>query len=823
MRKVMILMAFFVLSGCAVTSFVAYKIHPNYPRNKSKTLHIEGLHKPVKVLIDTFGVPHIQAQDTHDLVMAVGFFHGRDRFFEMDVLRRIASGRLSELVGLQHIRNGTSVDFDLSMRGWGMEDLAKQDVKAMSPGARALLKAYVAGVNAALKRYTPVEYRMLRVKPVPWHMRDSLVVGRLVTWSIAHNWTQEATRLILALYEGVDKARRIWPGRPWPGGVSLQPKGPLHPLPPAVMPELKGMFPGHKRTGKPAAAFALPFFSGASNAWAIGGGLSASGKPIVASDPHLLHMSPSFMYLEHLKWGKVDVIGAAVPGIPFVVAGHNRHVAWGITSTVADILDLCVEKTRQQHGVQQVLDPTGKWLNVARKTVVIRIRKRRRYIEKRFVIRHTANGPAFNDMYPGVLPKWAPLVTIRMPKIPIGDSLFALEAVAKAQTVMQLHEAFRNMAAPVNTYMAADTSGNIALFVAGKVPIRKGYRGTFPVPGWVKAYQWQGFIPYDDMPYGLSKGKAFFVNANNLSAAPGALKYIVNVDAAPDYRFERITELVKKTQKHTVKTNEAIQQDRYLMRARALMPVFLHDLDGMKTGDTGRKALNILKNWKYQAGPDMAAPAVFFAMYRSLLMHSIRMHLDPGPAHFVITRRYTPNFIDLALKDPENPLWDDPATPVHETRKQAVRRAFRQAVSFLSARLGPDVARWHWGRLHDIEIPHLFGAKRVLRKTFDMPRAAMGGGMDSVWKSHFDMADPEHPFRTTAGPVWRMVVDLNDINHGVWVLDTGESGWAGSPHYKDQFKRWIAGKYIPMWMNWQEIPKHLDGVWTLKPPKKEKK
>ena len=811
------------ISGCSLTSYVGYRIAPDYPRNTNKTLQIKGLHHVVKAYFDAWGVPHIQAGDTHDMLMAVGYLQGRDRFFEMDILRRIAQGRMSELVGKQELAGGTTVDFDLAMKGWAIEGLAKKDVATMSSEAKSLMNAYVAGVNMAIKADKPLEYRMLRVEPQPWTLTDSMAVGRLTAWSITHNWSQEATRLILALYDGLDAAKRIWPATPLPNNASLKTDGPAHALPPSVVPELAAMFPGHKKALVTKRTIAMPFFSGASNAWAVGGGLTQSGMPIVASDPHLIHLAPSFMYQEHLSWNGRDVIGAAVPGIPFIVAGHNRDVAWGLTSTVADIVDLCIEKTRVKDGKTEVLNTEGKWVPIQRKKFVVRVRKNKKYTSEVFYIRHTQNGPAFNDMYPGVLPSWAPLVTIRTDKRPIGDSIFALEKMAGAQTVMELRAALKTMDAPVNTYLAGDRQGNIALFVAGRVPIRKTYRGTFPVPGWLKKYQWDRSIPYSDMPHGLAKGKRFFVNANNMSVDPRYSKFIVNVDSAPSYRFQRITDLLSGKGQQTIETSKAVQMDQYLMRARLLMPILLKDLDGMKLTEIEGNALKILKNWDYIAGREAVAPTIFFAIYRFVAMHALAAQLDPGAFHFVMTRRYTANFIDLAIQDADNPLWDNPGTTKHEKRTDVIRKAFAQAVGFLKKRLGDDPDKWQWGKMHYIEIGHAFGAKKAIAKHFNMPRTQLGGGMDSVWKTHFDMADERHPFKVTAGPVWRMVVDLGDINHARWVLDTGESGWSGSPHYKDQFKQWVRGKYIPMTIDWKAIRSSAKGLWTLTPEQATKK
>lgn len=811
------LVFFLFLTGCSTLSYIGYRIAPKYPGYGNKKLVLPGLQHPVDVYFDRAGVPHIKAQNLHDLVMATGFIQAKDRFFQMDLMRRIARGRVAELVGDQPFVGGTTVGFDLAMRGWGLERLALQDTKVMKPKTRALMQAYVIGVNAAIKHYKFMEYRLLRIAPEPWKLSDSMAVGRLVAWSITHNWTQEATRLLLALYLGTKTAEKIYPAEPWPGGASLKPRGRARALLPSVVPELAGMFHVHKvKKQADAMPESVGFFSGASNAWVVGGGLSASGKPILAGDPHLAHMVPSMMYQEHLHWNNGDTIGAAIPGIPFVVAGHNRRVAWSITSTVADVVDLCIEKTRPGNPAM-VMDTSGKWVPVKRRQVIIRVRKGRKLNKRVFTIRYTHNGPAFNDMYPGVLPAWAPLVTVRTQQRPISESLMALAALGDVGTVQALHDALAHMDAPINTWVAGDVDGNTGLFVVGRIPIRKGYRGTFPVPGWLKKYQWAGSIPYAELPFGQAKGKVVFINSNNLTVDPRYMAHPVCVDAAPTYRFDRIRTMLNATDKHTPVTMEAIQKDIYLNRGRELTPFILHDLEGLKLSAREGKALNLLKKWDFYARAKGGAAAVFFAIYRFAELDSLRNKLDPGAFDFVVGRRYTTNFIDLAIKDRDNPLWDDPATPETENRTMAIRKAFPEAMKYLTKALGPDPEKWQWGRLHYINIHHAFGGKKAIAGFVNLPRTPLGGGLDSVWKTHFDMGNAKAPFRVMAGPVWRMVVDLNDIDHGWWVLDTGESGWPGSPHYKDQFKSWVAGQYVPMNSDWDVVRKRATGEWQMMP------
>ena len=276
------------MGGCATWSYLGYRCCPDYPEDETETLKLSGLSAPVKVYLDDLGVPHVEAQNELDLVRAVGFLHGRARFFQMDTIRRYARGRLSELVGEQKLMLGSTVTLDQSMRSWGFDRVSQVEVDALDDESRKLMTAYVEGVNAALKEFEPVEYRLLRVEPEPWTIAGTFSVGYMVAWGITHNWRHEVCRLLLALHVGWERGERIFPSDPWPGPAAIKTDGEAHELPPAVAPELKEMFPPRPYQGSKAesrvtadsAAMEIPVFTGASNGWVLGGGRTASGMVI---------------------------------------------------------------------------------------------------------------------------------------------------------------------------------------------------------------------------------------------------------------------------------------------------------------------------------------------------------------------------------------------------------------------------------------------------------------------------------------------------------------------------------------------------------------
>ncbi|MBX5484863.1 MAG: penicillin acylase family protein [Myxococcaceae bacterium] len=811
------------LTGCAATSLVSYRLAPDYPKAANETVTLPGISDPsgVRIFYDPLGVPHIEASNVDDLLCAVGYAQGRDRFFEMDMMRRFARGRVSELVGEQPLFSGTTVDFDRSMRGWGLGERAEQIVAGLPADERTKLGRFAACVNAAVDAHRPLEYRLLQVDPQPWTPEDTWVVGLLNAWTVSHNWQQELARFTLALSVGVDRAEAIYPSEPLGGSRTLPGMAPRRELLPSVAPELRTYLeslPGPVRAPALAvdqarAGTALLALAGASNAWVISGARSRSGKPMLANDPHLSHLLPSIVYQQHLKAPGLDVIGVAIPGLPWVVMGHNDRVAWGITSTVADVMDLVVERPDPARP-GFVLHEGGDCPLVTREAVIAAKDAPPRTI----TLRSTCNGPLLNDMLPDLLPEGAPWVAVRWLSNGVERSLSALERADRARSVAELREVAADLNSPIQTFTAADVDGHIGTFMSGTVPVRRAHRGTFPIPGWVAAYEWSGVVPRELTPAGFDPPSGFFAHANNLMVDPRETEAPINVDAAPPFRFDRIVERLKAVPKHDLDTLEDIQTDVKLLRAAQVLPRMLEDLkDFSPRDDRDRAALDLLRRWNYQATTGSPAAAIFFMTYRNAVLAAVSDELAPAPLHFFMSQRYSTNVADGWLERVDHPIWDRRDTPERETRTDQVRAAFLQAVDTLSARLGGEPVTWRWGKIHDLQPKHPFGGKAALASLVNLEPTEAGGALDSIWKSHFEMGDDAHPFRAMAGPVYRMVVDLGDLAHGRWIIDTGASGWPGSPHYGDQFPLWAVGHLAPMIQDWGEVARSAEAVLELRP------
>ncbi|MBS1149120.1 MAG: acyl-homoserine-lactone acylase, partial [Myxococcaceae bacterium] len=572
--------------GCAASSLVIYAISPDHPDDgATETLSLPGLKAPVTVTFDAWGIPHVEASNLVDLGRANGFVQGRSRFFQMDMMRRLAKGRVSELVGEQPLLSETTVDYDRTMRGWLIEERARVDLTKMSPEQVEVLKAFSEGVNAAVKRYLPLEYRLLGVDPVPWDPSDSLAVGLLNVWSVSHNWTQESTRLLLAMSVGLDRSERIYPSEAPPGTRTLHGEGPLKPVPPAIAPELEGLFPWkstapaapppEKHAGLGVDPIAM---MGASNAWVVDGTRTVSGKPMVANDPHLTHLLPSIMVQLHLKAPGLDVIGVTVPGLPYVLAGHNGRVAWGITSTVADVIDLLIEKVDPAHPGQVVTDAPTPCL-ISTREEHIKVREGEVMREQVMKLRRTCHGPVFNDLHPRLFPEGSPLISIRWRTEGMERSMDVLLAMDRAQTTKEMGSVIADLPATFNTWTVADIDGHIGTFLSGEVPVHELLSGTFPRPGWLSKYEWTRWAKGEQLPWSMDPEEGLLAHANNLMIDPGAEPWVTpNVDGAPSYRVERIEHLLRETPKHDSQTFRAIQRDVFSLRAKYVAQRMLEDL-----------------------------------------------------------------------------------------------------------------------------------------------------------------------------------------------------------------------------------------------------
>jgi penicillin amidase len=658
-----------------------------------------------------------------------------------------------------------------------------------------------------------VEYAILGVAPEPWTPSDCLMVALVQSWSITHNWEQEAVRLSLALHLGLENAEAIYPNHPIGGSPTIAASGERRELPPAIAPEIVDLFPAGPDLERIARAknqpggFALGSLAelrpSASNAWVVAGERSESGKPILSNDMHLSHMLPSLLFLQHIKTPHLDAVGVTMPGLPFLVGGHNGKIAWGATSAVADVVDLLVEREDPRRD-GFVLNETRD-CRLEENQVVIRVRNGDDFEERAFPLRRTCNGPLLNDIYPEYLPDGSPLVSIRWELPNVQRSIGNLYRANRSATIEELRDSWMQIPSPVQNIMAADTEGQIAFFSTGSVPIRNHHRGTFAAPGWRARYEWAGWTREEDMPRLRDPESGYIVNTNNQVVSPYHRRPLFHVDSAPSYRYDRAVERIAAIPRHDRESIENIQLDSKTLRARAVLPHLLEELErDSKLTEIEREAVTELREWDHFTDPDSVGAMLFYSVYRRAIVRALEDKVSDSVMHVFLKQRYSTNVADLWFEDEEHIVWDDVSTEEREDRGSVVREAWRDVVAQLRGELGDDIGEWRWGIHHFLHPRHLFGGRSILG-FMNLEKVELPGGLDSVWKAHFNLGASADSFRVIAGPAFRFVVDLSDIEDARFGIDTGESGWPLSPHYGDMYEKWRRGELVPMRYDWERI------------------
>lgn len=746
---------------------IVYRLFPDFPENQNETLKLSGLKEKASIAYDENGIPHIEAQNLSDLSYAIGLAHGRYRGFQMDLLRKFAAGRLSELLGNQKALTSTTIEFDLAMRGWAFEKKASFKESELPKEDLMILNSYAKGVNAAMQRWPSIEHRILQTTPRKWEPRDTLLVGLLQAWSLTHNWEQEALRFSFAWELGMEKAKAIYPFGPLYDYGTLKGEENVS-LPMSYAPEVLQVLSerGNSKGKIKTTAFGdlmkiRPF---ASNAWAT----KKEGQlPVLNNDMHLTHSLPGLIFLQSISMPGLKAIGAAMPGLPFLISGFNGKVAWGVTSAVADVADLVIERPEDVKSEKVKINIKGE-------------------DSKSLTIRRSKNGPIFNDMYPGQLPEGAPLIAIRFKTPEVAKSMGALYRANRAQNIFELRDALMKIPAPIQNVMAADTQGNIGFFSTGSVPLRKNHRGVFPVPGWTEKYAWKGWTPKEEMPFGANPKENFLANNNNLVHNAYKNLPIFHIDAAASHRFDRINEIASPSQ--SPEKLRSHQMDNYLIRARLIAPILIEELSRISSlSETELEALNLLKSWDYTSSPKSPQASLFNMTYKKAAHMALNNHVSPALASSFLKQRYSPGVADLWFKNKDHFIWSG-------QRGKILLTAFRETISELTDKFGDRPEAWAWGKAHFIRPTHPFGKRRIL-SFLNLESAPLAGGFDSLWKAHFNFADKDN-YQVVAGPVYRFSIDLNRPTKAGFMTDTGASGWPLSPHYGDLYEKWKKGEMI---------------------------
>ena len=648
---------------------------------------------------------------------------------------------------------------------------------------RHALDLYAAGVNFCLENWQgplPVEFRALGYRPEPWRPADSLVWAKLQALQLSGNFREELLRSRLMTALSPQQLREIFPAGSEPATLAA--------LPEPDAPQLAAL--------AERVAAALPAPAGpatASNEWVVDGAHSASGKPVLANDPHLGLQAPILWYLARIETPELTLSGATVPGVPFHILGHNGTVAWGATSTGSDTQDLFVERLAPDDpGRYQT--PLGA-VAFQTRDETIRLHDG---TNRTVTIRSSRHGPILPEDTPLANPKAAPGYVLALAFTGLSDkdtSIEALFRLNRARDWKGFTAALRLYQTPQLNFTYADTGGTIGFISPGLVPVRARGRGVLPVPGWTGAWEWTGTIPFESLPQAVNPPSGRFVNANNAPVGPG-YPYLLAARWPEPFRAQRIGALLDKTGPQSVAASVAMQTDILSPPARTLLPLMLPQTgpDTEALSRTAQKAVLLLRAWNFQAGRNQAAPLIFSWWLRELNRDLFAERLGP------MFRDYWnlhPGVILHILS--EAPAWCDRLGHPHSRScSELLRTSLESTVLALAARHGDDPANWRWGNEHRAALDHpLFGRIPGLRRLFAIGAPADGDAF-TLNRGGTPVADDDAPFADVHGPGLRAVYDLADLEQSLFMIATGQSGNPLSPYYRDLVQPWRDGSMIAL-------------------------
>jgi penicillin amidase len=737
-------------------------------------IRLAGLTAPTEILRDRYGIPHIFAASLEDANFALGYVHAQDRLWQMEMSRRIASGRVAEIVG------PGALETDRFLRTLGVRRSAEANLRSFDTETRQLLDAYAAGVNAfiASDPVLPPEFWLAGARPEPWQPADSIAWMKMMAWDLGGNWRNELLRMRLAKTLPLARIHELLP--PYPGEHT------------PVIADLKELYGPMERDAVRLAQFAPDNEGIGSNNWVVAGSRTVSGKPLLANDPHLGLTAPPVWYFAHLSAPGMNVIGSTLPGVPGVILGRNERIAWGITNTGPDVQDLYIEKLDAAGGYHT---PEGTQpFQVVEETIKVKGGE-----PEKLRVRISRHGPVISDVT-RTAQELAPrghVISFAWTALAEDDrSMQAALRFARAREWDGFIAAARDFHAPQQNIVYADIEGNIGFIAAGRVPHRlpgNDLKGMAPAPGWQAKYDWAGTIAFEQLPRSFNPASGAIVTANQRITPPG-YPHFISSDWQPPYRADRIQQLLDATPKHSVQSFARIQADVVSLAMRELLPKLLAT---RPRSEEARKVLVLLAKWDGAMAPERAEPLIAWAWWRELTRAIYADELGDAFRQNWLARAV---FLGNVLSgDAAHARWcDDVRTPATETCEELLAHSLDAALADLGKRYGSDQARWRWGEAHLARHEHRpFGRQPLLARLFDI-NVPSPGDVYTVNVGRNNLNDEAHPFANRHAASLRAIYDLSDLEKSLYIHSGGQSGNIFSDHYDAFSKAWAKNEYIPM-------------------------
>ncbi|MGO1974749.1 MAG: penicillin acylase family protein [Propionibacteriaceae bacterium] len=807
----------------ALSSLAVVTVRDSFPQTRDK-LSLSVLTQPVDVLRDGYGIPHIYADNAEDLFAAQGFVHAQDRFFEMDVRRHITSGRLAELFGEEQVAT------DAYVRTLGWRQVAEAELRLLSPSTRRYLDAYASGVNAYLNSRSntsdmALEYTLLDLigpdyTPEEWSAVDSIAWLKAMAWDLGSNRTQEVERTVMTDLVGAGRTADLFPEYDLAANEPIVDRGRV----------VDGAFDPKARGGSERSAWgldgtaeeealsalrnaakaddAIPDLVGdsaslgagiGSNSWVVSGAKTSTGLPILSNDPHLATSIPSVFSQVGLHCREVsercpfDVSGFSFSGMPGVIIGHNQQITWGLTTSYPDVQDYYLEEVREDTvRVGDAYEP----LEV--RTESIKVAGEDEPVE--LTIRSSRHGPLMSDVDDqlarmgredhvpeedrqadtkeyAVALQWVALTPNRT-----MDALFGFN---EATDFTEFREAAKHMAAPSQNLIYADVEGNIGYQLPGDIPARGKGNGLRPAPGWDTDYDWQGMIPFEELPWMYNPPNDYIVTANN-PIIGDQYQHHLGSEYAYGWRSQQLVDRLDRPGKISPAAADELFYDTTIRAASKITPALLK----VRVADSWvAEGQQTLVGWDYTSDADSAPAAYFNVVFKNILEHTFQDEMPEELWPSGGGRWYA--VVAHLLDKPDSLWWDDVTTEEVETRDDILLAAMTEARKEITSAMSRDTGGWEWGKLHRLTLEHqTLGQSGIapVEALFNRGDHQLGGGGGIVNALAWDASQPG--YRIHAGPTMRMLVDLSDLDNSRWVNQTGVSGHPFHKHYDDQTALW---------------------------------
>lgn len=755
-------------------------------------LEATGLKENVEVYFDSMAVPYIFAQNDEDAAFTLGFLHAQERMFSMDLIRRAGEGRLSEIFGEE------TVPFDKMFKTVGIYRTAQMIKNKMNPEVLSLLKAYSEGVNFYIsekKNEYSFEFDLLDYHPYAWEPVHSIIVIRMMAWELNLSWWTDLAFTELVQKLGEEKVKEVLPDYP-ENAPTIIPDG---------IKDFAQINNSFIETDKAFRKFMkMQGTQVGSNSWVVNSNLSASGKPIIANDPHLAFRVPGLWYAAVLKGSDWNVAGVSLPGAPGITIGKNENIAWTLTNIMSDDTDFYYE-TIDTSGTKYLLD--GKWndLIIIEDTIQVKDSD-----GVPITIRKTHRGPIISEIHPYTFvfndeERSYPAISMRWLGNEFSDEMDAFLGINKASDWSEFKIAVQKFNVPGQNFIYADADDNIGYVFGGALPLRETNTTTFAFDGSTSQFDWDGFIGKKELPTLFNPDENYIASANNKTAKD--FKYHITNLWGPHSRIDRITDLLNSQEKHSIQDFMKYQVDITSPYAVLIVGYILRAFEGINIKDDNLKlSLELLTDWNFKLDKFSQTPTIYLTFLNMLLKNTYldEMGSDLFNQYVFLVNVPYRNILELLAK-PKSKWFDNVNSKNRESRDEIIRKSMADALDELENNFGSDLKNWQWGRVHTVTFRHPFsGVSGLLDGLIDIGPYQLSGDGTTVFNTEYTFSESidkfsrfrHEPFETELGPGMRFIFDFAKPDEFYLILATGQSGNVMSDHYSDMTQLWLKGKYI---------------------------